>query len=119
MFHRHGFVKKQPVRELHQVEGDTNRLVTIVKVDIENLFAVVNGKTTPAYITPSRVSCHFFLLSWSSQVSVSLPVTYTDNTGSPTVTEEERMVFSAGGMTSLLRNVRSPIYSVPCEYELF
>jgi hypothetical protein len=34
-------------------------------------------------------------------------------------TEEERMVFSTGGMASLLCNVRSPICSVPCEYNLF
>ncbi len=85
------FVKKLSVRELHQVEGDTNHLVTIVKVDIENLLVVVDDRDN----------------------------TYTDSTGSPTVTEEERMVFSTGGKVSLFHNVRSPIFSVPCACELF
>jgi hypothetical protein len=32
---------------------------------------------------------------------------------------EERVVLRAGGMASLLRNVRSPICTVPCACELF
>jgi hypothetical protein len=50
----------------------------------------------------------------SLQGAVSLPGTYTDNTGSPTAREKDGMVLSAGGMTSLLHNVRSPICKRAC-----
>jgi hypothetical protein len=109
--------QKLAVLSFHNLERNTDCLVTVVKVHIHNLLVVVDDRENTRVKNPSvRLLPVVLPFSSQSQEAVSLPHTYTGRTGSPTAREEDGMVLNAGAMASLSRKVRSPMWKRTCAW---
>ena len=80
------FVTTLTVLPFHKIERDTDCLVTIVEVHIDNLLVVVDDRENTRAV----------------------------HTRSPTTRETDGMVWNTGGVVALSHNVRSPMCKREC-----